>query len=268
MQQTRLCRLSVRAEGAKVTMPDEMRRGRRQLGGRKRVNSTGKGRPRVPLTELQKGQLLQGRVRLVLESAVLIKTRAETDAYLPEHAMGDYGPPSAFLPGMQVMCHISRLDPEKDVLHVTMKQGGQVVRGRRRVNAQSQLQPGQVVSGTVKKILQKKSADGWIVNAGVFVDIGARHDAFLEWSDRIPPVGEAVSVRILPDGMDPDEMRRRRRIAAELATEEAVGVGGAVAGAGAVILDESGDDGEESDDENDEDEDDDPYDKYGYLDDY
>ena len=38
----------------------------------------------------------------MLDNAVIIKSRTETDAYLPEHAMGEFGPPISFRPGMQV----------------------------------------------------------------------------------------------------------------------------------------------------------------------
>lgn len=172
----------------------------------------------------------------------------------------------------QVLCHISKVDVEKEVLRVTMLRGGGLVEGCRRKKVQSSLQPGQVIVGKVKKIKQEKNEDGWIVNAGAFVDIGAQYDAFLQSSGELPPAGQPVTVRILSNGLDAEQLHVRRRIDAELVQGEPVGnlddilktteqQGSSNSIRIAVFLE---------DDNKDEDEEpfDDKDDRYAYLDDY
>ena len=193
---------------------------------------------------------------------------------------------------VQVMCHISHVVPETDVLRVTMLKGGKLVAPMSRKAVMSKLKPGDVMSGKVKKILQETNSEGWVVTTGVFVDIGAQRNAYFPSDGKgIPPMGETVSVRVLPDGLDEEQMRIRRRIGAEfvcageapddddddgsslLPDPSSFAIGAAAAtvtasaeppaqGTAAFI----GDDLDSDDD--DDDDDDDDYDKYAYLDDY
>eukprot|EP00873_Tetraselmis_striata_P025630 jgi/Tetstr1/445894/TSEL_033523.t1 len=272
----RQLRLSVTAGtpngGDQLVASTDGRVGRGLKGRRRRAGGRGgRGRPRQPLIELVEGQELVGTVRVILDGAVLLKTRAETDALLTEAEAGGLDL-SALPRGAQLLTHIKQVDAEKDVLRVTMKAGGRRMGTSPRKDVQAALKEGQRLSGTVKKVRQERTPDGWVVTTGTFVDVGAQMDAFVEGDGAgLPPVGRAVEVVVAPGALDPSELKVRRRILALLpdkgsqAAAAAAAAGAAAAAAVAATSDVEGDD--EDKDYYDEEEDD-VYDKYGYLDDY
>jgi hypothetical protein len=120
-----------------------------------------------------------------------------------------------------------------------------------RKDVQAGLKEGQVVEGQVKKIKQEKSDDGWIVTTGVFVDIGAKYDAFIKGGQNTTAVGRPLKVQIAKGGLDAEQLKVRRRILAVVPDAAGVAV--------AASVNVSNDDLFGDDDE---------YDRYAHLDDY
>lgn len=176
------------------------------------------GGGRKSLEEIARGEAITGRVSRVLEDGLLVNVKAEVDALLHRKELGkDTDRFEDFKKGQQLVARVKQVDRKKRTLQLTLRNGGYVE--WRRTKARH-LQPNKIYAGVVKKLKATPDEQGWLRVTEAFIDIGAQYDAHLATAQGVPGVGSPVQVRILPDGTDPETMRVRRRVSAELVVDE------------------------------------------------
>lgn len=176
------------------------------------------GGGRKSLEEIARGEAITGRVSRVLADGLVVNVKAEVDALLHRKELGkDTDRFEEFKKGQQLVARVKQVDRKKRNLQLTLRNGGHVE--WRRTKARH-LQPNKIYAGVVKKLKATPDEQGWLKVTEAFVDIGAQYDAHLATAQGVPGVGSPVQVRILPDGTDPETMRVRRRVSAELVVDE------------------------------------------------
>jgi len=166
---------------------------------------------------------------VVTDIGLIIKLRAEVDAFMHESELGDWGPLDRFKRGTELRAPVLVCDPAGRVLKLSLKKGGYVIERKTRAE---ELEAGAEYAATVKKFLRTTDAEGWVGDGGAFVDLGCQFEGFLATGSGVPPAGREVTVRVLE--FDLADAKVRRRIPVELVAEgppaAARGGGAAVAG--------------------------------------
>lgn len=168
---------------------------------RKRKSRKSKKGPKVPLSELEAGAQMTGRVVGIADFGAFVDIGAETDGliHISELSEGRVKKVSDVVSvGQEVEVWIKEVDPDQERISLSMKP-----RPKYRLR---DLKPGMVVEGTVTGIR----------NYGVFVDIGAETeglvhisemaDGYVDKPSELVRSGDTIEVRIKK--VD----RRRRRI--------------------------------------------------------
>eukprot|EP00899_Mesostigma_viride_P013773 jgi/Mesvir1/22397/Mv17885-RA.1 len=193
---------------------------------------TREGPDRVPLEEIRRGKVLDGRVRACFPFGCIVDVGASQDGLLHVSEIGERKPTDRRLErGTRVRVRVIAVDARRKTLRLSLKSGGKVEQRRFRLK---DLEEGQVHAAKVKKFVADDGSESDELEAGkprggMFVEMGCQLDGYVSAEDLeaggeyfVPRLRSPCRVEVLPEGADPDTLNRRRRIAVKLVPRDTI----------------------------------------------